>query len=98
MVVALDNVRKREHPSRIERSRGLADAIAKRGRLVKYEGKALVEPTHGAEGRQCRLDICRTRARWDKAQIGRTYAAYAQHILRGCGVNYRYRKAVPPEV
>ena len=64
MVVALDDVRKREYPSRIERSRGLADAIAAGRRLVKYEGKTLIEPAYGPERRLrgCGVNYCHRKA------------------------------------
>jgi hypothetical protein len=98
MVVALHDVRKREHTSRMERSRGLADATTPRRRLIQYEGKPLIEPSDSIERRQSRFDICWTRARWDQAQIGCTYTAYGQRIVRGRSVNYHHSSAVPLEV
>jgi hypothetical protein len=97
MVIPLDDVRKRERPCRIERSRSLADPIAAPRRLVKYEGKPLVEPPYRNELWQSGLDIYGTWARRDEAQIRCAYTTRAQHIFGGRGVNYNHREAVFPE-
>ena len=84
MVVALDDIRKRQGPRRIQRHGGFADAITARWRLVEDECKWLAKFASGAQRRQRRLDVSRTGPCRDQTYVGGADCACAQVVGR-CG-------------
>ena len=65
MIVALNDVGKREYAQGIERRRGFGEAIAARRRLVEDEGKRDIKFENCPERREGSFDVCRTWARGD---------------------------------
>jgi hypothetical protein len=70
MVIALYNIRERQHSGRVQRCGGLAKPIAAGWCLIEDERKWFAKFANGAKCRQRCLDVGRTWPRWDQAHIG----------------------------
>src|SRR6516165_4345385 len=70
MVIALYNIWEREDSGRVQRCSSLAEATAAGRRLIEDERKWFAKFASGANRRQRRLDVGRTRPRRDQAYVG----------------------------